>query len=305
MVRERPRFLFSFMQILRGKRALITGAGSGIGRAIALRLAGEGTDICLVGLDQAGLDETAREAAALGVRTLPLCCDVSKPAEISAAVEKLFAAWGGVEMLVNNAGVSHYGPTESMTPDHWERLLAINLYAPVHFIRLLLPELLRHPDSHLVNLVSMYGFFAVRKTAAYHTSKFALLGLTESLRAEYGPIGVGVTAVCPGFVTTDFIRRGTSSMPVGEPPLPPRWLCTTPECVAEKTVRAIYSNRRLVLLTPLAFGMYYFKRLAPGLLDWMQLIDRPRRTRKRLQRLAAESSGGKHAPPPPGPTAAG
>jgi 3-oxoacyl-[acyl-carrier protein] reductase len=277
------------MHTLRGKRALITGAGSGIGRAIALRLAGEGADVCLVDIDQEAMNGTARDAAALGVRTLPLRCDVREPAEIAAAVEELLAAWGGVEILVNNAGVSHYGPTDLMTPGQWERVLSINLHAPVHFIRLLLPALLRQPEAHLVNIVSMYGFFAVRKTAAYHATKFALLGLTESLRAEYGPIGIGVTAVCPGFVTTGLFRPGTASCPGDENPHPPRWLCTTPERVAEKTVRAIYRNQRLVLVTPLAFGMYYFKRLAPWLLDWVQNIDRGTRTRKRLRRLAAES----------------
>jgi short-subunit dehydrogenase len=250
-----------------------------------------------VDIDELAMSQTARDAAALGVRTLSLRCDVREPSEIAATVEQFLAAWGGVEILVNNAGVLHYGPTDLMTWDQWDRVLSINLLAQIHFIRLLLPALLREPEAHLVNVVSMFGFYVMRRIAAYNATKFAMLGLTESLRAEYGPIGVGVTAVCPGYVTTGLFCAGTTADPDDRKPHPPGWLCTTPEHVAEKTVRAIYRNRRLVVVTPLAVAMYYFKRFSPGLLDLLQNIDRRRRTRKRLRRLAAESSEGKNALP--------
>lgn len=278
------------MRTLRAKRALVTGAASGIGRAIALALAQEGADVCLVDVNEVGLVEVAQEIQDLGRRVLPIRCDISSSAEIASAVEELLAAWGGLEILVNNAGVLHYGPTHRMTQDHWERVMATNLLAPMHFIRLLLPTMLAQPEAHLVNVSSMYGYFATRKTAAYHASKFGLLGLTESLRAEYGPQGIGVTVVCPGYVTSHLFDAGSSSSENGEMRRPPAWACTTPEQVARKTIRAIYRNRRLVLATPLAYGAYYLKRFAPWLLDWIQHWGQARATRLRLERIEKQSA---------------
>ena len=253
-------------------------------------LAQEGADVCLVDVNEIGLAEIAREIQSLGQQALPICCDISSSEEITSAVEDLLVAWEGLDILVNNAGVLHYGPTHLMTQDHWDRVMAINLLAPMHFIRLLLPTLLSQPEAHLVNVSSMYGYFATRKTAAYHASKFGLLGLTESLRAEYGRQGIGVTAVCPGFVSSQLFDAGTTSNESGELRRPPAWACTTPEYVARKTIRAIYRNRRLVLATPLAYGAYYLKRFAPWLLDWAQHWGHSRATRLRLESIEKNSA---------------
>jgi short-subunit dehydrogenase len=280
------------MRQIRGKRALITGAASGIGRAIALALAEEGADVCLIDINERGLKSVASEAELRGVRALPILCDVSRKDEIVAAVNELQRTWGGLEILVNNAGVVHYGPTNQMSDDHWERILTINLLAPIHFTRLLFPILLREKEVHLVNVSSMYGYFATRNAAAYHTTKYALLGLTESLRAELSRQGIGVTAICPGFVATNLFDEGTAGDEYTKKPRPPRWLCTTPENVARKTIRAIYSNRRLVLATPFAYAMYYLKGFAPWLLDWAQHWGAFLATKKRLRRLAEENKQG-------------
>jgi NAD(P)-dependent dehydrogenase (short-subunit alcohol dehydrogenase family) len=273
------------MKSIRAKRVLVTGAASGIGRAIALALAQEGAIVCLVDIDDLGLQKTAKQIQGLGQRALPIHCDISQSDEISSAVTTALDTFGGLEILVNNAGVLHFGPTHLMTEEQWERVMAVNLLAPMHFIRLLLPTLLSQPEAHLVNVSSMYGFFATRRTAAYHASKFGLLGLTESLRAEYGRQGIGVTAVCPGFVKSQLFDTGTSSNENGELRYPPAWACTTPEHVARKTIRAIYRNHRLVLATPLAYGAYYLKRLAPWLLDWAQHWGRTRATQHRIESL--------------------
>jgi NAD(P)-dependent dehydrogenase (short-subunit alcohol dehydrogenase family) len=278
------------MRSIRGKRALVTGAASGIGRAIALALAKEGADVCLVDINEAGLEEVAEAIENLGVRALPIGCDVSRSEEIAAAVDELLETWGGLEILVNNAGVLHYGPTHRMTDDQWERVLAVNLLAPIHFTRLLLRTLLRQPEAHIVNVSSMYGLFATRKTAAYHATKFGLVGLTESLRAEYGRQGIGVTTVCPGFVRSNLFEAGTSSSRNGEIRNPPAWACTTAENVARKTIRAIYRNRRLVLVTPLAYAGHYLKRIAPWLLDWIQHWGQAHHTHQRLHPQGSSSA---------------
>jgi short-subunit dehydrogenase len=148
-----------------------------------------------------------------------------------------------------------------------------------------MPTLIRQPEGHLVNVSSIYGLYATRKTAAYHATKFGLVGLTESLRSEYSRLGIGVTSVCPGFVKSGLFEAGTSSHKSGEMKLPPDWCCTTPEQVANKTIRGIYRNKRLVLVTPLAYGMYYLKSFAPWLLDLVQHIGSSRTTRERLEKI--------------------
>ena len=273
------------MHTLRGKRALVTGAASGIGKAIALRLAREGCDVALVDIQQEALEAATQEVAAMSVRTLSLRCDVAKCEQIADAVRELLARWNGLELLVNNAGVVHFGPTESMSAELWDKLLAINLRAPIEFLRLLLPTLLKQPEAHIVNVASMYGLFATRKSAAYHATKFGLVGLSEALRAEYGRLGIGVTCVCPGFVPTNLFQAGTTGLADKDVPQPPAWLCTTAEHVAEKTVRGIYRDRRLVLVSWLAYGMYYLKRAAPWLLDWAQHWGRRKSTQKRWEKI--------------------
>jgi len=273
------------MKTLRGKRALVTGAASGIGRAIALELAREGADVALVDIDKPGLVEVASQIEELGPTATVLRCDVSRPKDIETAVEELLDADPRLEVLINNAGVAHYGPTHRMTVEQWHRVMAVNLLAPIHFCRLLIPTLRRQPEAHLVNVSSVYGLVAHRKTAAYHASKFGLVGLTESLRAEYGREGIGVTTVCPGFVRSGLFESGTSSRQSGEKRLPKAWYCTTAENVARKTIRGIYRNKRLVLVTPLAYGVHYLKRLAPWLIDWVQHVGAAHYTGKRLAKI--------------------
>jgi short-subunit dehydrogenase len=277
--------LDSDMKTIRGKRALVTGAAAGIGRAIALALAREGADLCLVDINEEGLLDVAKEIGQLGCRTLAIPCDVSQPAQIEAATETLLDTWGGLEILVNNAGVLLYGPTHRMSEDQWERMMAINLLAPIHFIRLLMPTLLGQPESHLVTVSSIYGLYATRKTAAYHAAKFGLVGLTESLRAEYSRQGIGVTTVCPGFVQSNLFDSGETSHKKVEMPQPPAWCCTTAERVATKTIRGIRRNQRLVLVGSVAYGAYYLKSLAPWLLDWIQHMRSSRHTAERLERI--------------------
>jgi NAD(P)-dependent dehydrogenase (short-subunit alcohol dehydrogenase family) len=140
---------------LQGKRALITGAASGIGREITLALASEGVDVWLVDIDALGLALIAAEIEQLGAVVMTSECDVSRPAEITRVVQALTAAWGGIDILVNNAGVAYYGPTENMSAEQWQWLLNINLLAPIQFTRELLPTLLSRPEAHLLNVCSI------------------------------------------------------------------------------------------------------------------------------------------------------
>ncbi|HXY34431.1 MAG TPA: SDR family oxidoreductase [Planctomycetaceae bacterium] len=257
------------MKSVLGKRALITGAASGIGREIALRLALEGADVWLLDVDLDGLQAVARDAQVCGVQAVPRRCDLTESAEISAAIAEILAEWGTVDILVNNAGVAFYGPTEKMTSEQWNWLLSINLLAPIQIIRELLPLMLQQAESHILNICSVAGLIAGPRAAAYHVSKFGLVGFTESLRAEYGRRGIGVTAICPGPVQTNLYKSAVSGSKRKPVPAPPGWLCATPAQIADVAVRAIQKNRRQVVITPVAHFLFNAKRFAPAIVDWV------------------------------------
>jgi len=273
------------MRDLHGKKALVTGAASGIGRAIALELAGHGVDVCLLDVDDQGLEETAEAVDQLGVSVATDHCDLLDPQQITASCRRILSHWGGLDILVNNAGVSYYGPTLNMEPHDWDRILGVNLHAPLQLTRELLPTLLDRPQGHILNMASICGLVGGDRLIAYQTTKFAIVGLTESLRAEFGRHGLGVTAVCPGPVLTNLL----TTTPTGgrkRLPVPPRWICSTPEHVARKSVQAIRRDRRLVLVGPLAHLLSHTKRWAPWLLDSLSRIGRRKRIRKKQQKYA-------------------
>jgi 3-oxoacyl-[acyl-carrier protein] reductase len=248
------------MKVIRGKKALVTGAASGIGRAIALALAREGADLFLLDIDAANLAGTAEAARRLGVSVIARVCDLTEPAQISAAVAALQAEWGGLNILINNAGISYYGATEAMSAEQWHSLMSVNLLAPIQLFRELLPLLSVAENAHLVNVCSMFGVMPWRKNAAYQASKQGLAGFTAALRAEYQRTHFGVTALCPGFVRTAMLDGHAKT---------PAFISTTPEVVAVKAIRAIRRNRGLVFVTPAAHIYWRFWRLAPGLVDWL------------------------------------
>jgi short-subunit dehydrogenase len=264
------------MKLLKGKRCLLTGAASGIGRALALELAHEGVHLYLLDIDAIGLQSVIDECRALGVVAVGRKCDLSQATQISASIADLLARWQYIDLLVNNAGVAFYGPTENMTGAQWDWLMSINLLAPLQITRELLRTLLSRGEAHILNVCSISGVVAGGRFNAYHTSKFGLVGFTEALRAEYKRRGIGVTNLCPGPVASNLYNRALSGreQPV---PNPPAWLAASPELVARRGVRGIKKNKRLVLVTPLARLLYWTKRLSPALLDNLNHISRKKR----------------------------
>jgi NAD(P)-dependent dehydrogenase (short-subunit alcohol dehydrogenase family) len=195
--------------------------------------------------------------------------DVASRDEVRQAVAAVIEQWGGLDILVNNAGIAYYGPTELMTEAQWDRLLAVNLHAPIQFTRELLPVLLARPEAHILNVCSVAGLVASPRLAAYHVSKFGLVGFSEALRAEFGSRGLGVTALCPGLVKTHLLDAAMTS-PGRAAPHVPRWACASPERVAVRAVRAIRRNQGLVPVTAMTHFLWAVKRLSPRLLDWIQ-----------------------------------
>jgi 3-oxoacyl-[acyl-carrier protein] reductase len=259
---------FQVMQAIRGKKALVTGAASGIGRALALALAREGADLYLVDRDEVQLAAAAREAQGLGVSVVARVCDLTQPSAITAMVQSVLSGGGALNILVNNAGVAYYGATHDMTAEQWERIMAVNLLAPIQLVRELMPTLLAQDEAHVVNVCSIFGLVPLRKGAAYQASKFGLVGLSAALRAEYGR-DIGVTALCPGFVRTPMLETFATGKPGQQRHAIPAWLCASPEQVAAVAIRAIRRNKGLVVITPAARVLWWMARLSPGLLDWV------------------------------------
>ncbi|MFN5897011.1 MAG: SDR family NAD(P)-dependent oxidoreductase [Planctomyces sp.] len=275
------------MKTLAGRTAFLTGAAAGIGRALARALAAAGCHLFLVDRDADGLRRLQDELSGSGVTVRSVVCDLADAVSVDRVVMRALEQTGGIDLLINNAGVCCYGPTDQMTQAQWDWQMSINLLSPIRITQALLPHLLLREDPHIVNMCSISGLVAGGRLAAYHTSKFGLVGYTEALRAEYGRRGVGVTAICPGPVRTNLYDSGQSLRDGTRVPLPPAWLCATAEQVAAATVRGILGDRRRVLVTPMAHGLSMLSRLAPWLIDFANRFSRNGR-RRRLEQVRAE-----------------
>lgn len=193
--------------MLKGKSALITGSLGGIGFATARALAELGCDVMLNGFAPADtIAEKVAEIAELGVRAAHHNADLRKPEEIAALIEVTNRAYGGPDILVNNAVVRYFGAVENFAPEHWDEALAVNLSAPFHTIRLALPNMKSKGWGRIVNMASIYGMFATVNRIDYITTKTALIGLTRAVALEVARTDITCNAICPGTVLTPAIE---------------------------------------------------------------------------------------------------
>ena len=189
---------------LAGQVALITGAGRGIGAAIARQLAALGSTTVLCGRTQSSLEETARTIHELGGRTEVIPCDVTVLHQLEYAATRVESTFGRVDVLVNNAGVGGFSELlHALPPDQWDRILNTNLRGVYYAIRAFAPLMIRARSGHIINISSLAGKNALPKGAAYAASKWGLNGLTYSVAEELRPHNVRVSVICPGSVDTE------------------------------------------------------------------------------------------------------
>jgi len=288
------------MKDLNGKRALITGGAGGIGGCIARDLAREGVDLILVDIAEDRLAAAADECRALGVAVDTLTCDLTRPADITAMARRVIDEMGGIDILINNAGLIHYGPTDEMPAEARENLLAVNLAAPMQLTCEFLPHMRRRYEAHIVFMSGMYGLLSVPRTAAYHATKFGLVGWSESLHREYSRYGLGTTVVCPGFIRTDMSKQKPGGFKGRNIPKVPDWALGSPEEVSAKTVRGIKRNSRRVLVNWVAYLGAYVARFAPWLADVVYLFGKRRKMRQRLRSFRAREAETRATPKAPG-----
>ena len=191
------------MESLTGKTALITGAGKGIGKAIALAVAAEGVHVGLVARTEKDIRAVAGEITARGVKAAYAAADVSNRSEIESAVEKIKGSLGEIDILVNNAGTGTFGKFLELEPEVWEAQIKINVFGVYYTTRAVLPSMIERKAGDIINISSTAGKTGAATTSAYSASKFAVFGLTESLMQEVRKHNIRVTAMAPSTVVTD------------------------------------------------------------------------------------------------------
>jgi len=257
---------------LDGKTVLVTGAGSGIGRATAMLCAARGANLAICDIDQAGLAETASSARRLGREVFAQPLDVGAREQMQAFADSIHERVDAVDLLVNNAGVGLGAAFLDTELVDWDWIVAINVMGVVHGCHMFVPRMVaRGRGGHVVNLSSAAGYFANPALSAYTSTKFAVLGLSEALRIELRPHRIGVTAVCPGLINTPITR--TSRMRG-------RWADDAsrerivrlyerrnygPDRVAGRILRAVGRDSPVMPVTAEAWAQYVLTRLAPPL----------------------------------------
>ncbi|MFN2747441.1 MULTISPECIES: 3-ketoacyl-ACP reductase [Bacillus] len=191
------------MQSLQNKTALITGGARGIGRAAAIALAKEGVHIGLIGRTTANLEKAAEELKPFGVKVSVSTADVKDLKAVESAVQSIKGELGQIDILINNAGIGGFAGFLEQTPEEWESIIQVNLMGVYNVTRAVLPEMVERKAGDIINISSTAGQRGAAGTSAYSASKFAVLGLTESLMQEVRKHNIRVSALTPSTVATD------------------------------------------------------------------------------------------------------
>ncbi|AMQ01320.1 3-ketoacyl-ACP reductase [Pedobacter cryoconitis] len=226
------------MESLKGKNALITGAGKGIGRALAIALAQEGVNVGLIARTEADLESVAKELKAFNVHAAIATADVASIDSVNAAVAKIKTELGVIDVLINNAGISSFGSFMELEPARWEEIVKVNLFGAYYVTRAVLPEMIDRRTGDIVNISSTAGQRGAAVTSAYSASKFALIGLSESLMQEVRKHNIRVTTLTPSTVATDMAKD--LNLTDGNPDK-----VMQPEDLAELVVSQLKLNRRV------------------------------------------------------------
>ncbi len=263
------------MKDFAGRVAAITGAGSGIGRALAEQLARRGTHLALADIDETGLAETVARCEGTGVKVSSARVDVADRAAVEAWAADVVADHGKVDLVINNAGVALGATVEGVSYEDFEWLMNINFWGVVHGTKAFLPYLKANGEGHIVNMSSVFGLISVPAQSAYNSAKFAVRGFTDSLRMELEAeqCGVSSTTVHPGGVRTNIARNARMDPSVASMARDAedfdKIAVTTPKRAARQILRAVEHDKRRALIGPDAKVIDLIARLPAG---WYQKV---------------------------------
>ncbi len=271
------------------KYAIVTGAASGLGRAMAVALAGRGWHVALADVNEAGSQETLVLVRAAGGAGQVESLDVTKPDEWRALADKLKATWPSLDLLINNAGVGVGGEVGQLSLDDWHWIININLWGAIYGCHTLIDWMKQNPrGAHIVNIASMAAIVSAPGMAPYNMTKAGMVSLSETLYGELKPHNIGVTAVCPAFVPTNILHNGrfaTDRQRVMAGRLMSKSRLTADE-LAQRVLRAI-DRKQLYVFAPLVSQVFWrLKRFMPMVL--LKLVARSHRVEMAAAERAAK-----------------
>lgn len=251
-------------------RVLITGGASGLGRAMALRFARDGRRVAIADVNEERMIEAAQAVEAAGGEALTIQCDITSDEDARAAGETIRDAWGGLDVLVNNAGVASAGTVVDTSLDDWRWMIDINLLGAVRMCQAFVPMMKQQCAGHVINVASVAGIAQSPGMASYNVAKAGIIALSETLSNELKGYDVGVTVVCPSFFVTNLLEsfRGPET---GAKDKATRWMQRsnlTADDIAESAVRAMEKGELFAFGHFEAGLTYHFKRLLPGVFHW-------------------------------------
>lgn len=251
---------------LEGKRAVVTGGASGLGRELCLELARRGWRVGVVDIDEVGCKETARMVERAGGSGEAYVADVGRPEEVRAFAGRFFGSWGGVDLLVNCAGVVAMGLFETVPLEDWHWVMDANLYGVVHGCSEFVPRMKARGAGHVLNIASIAGPMSQAEWAPYSVSKAGVISISETLRVELAGSGVGVTVACPIYFDSRLpvTMRYTDSWQKDYFETAARFARMPTARVAAKIIRAVDRNRLYVVPQPSAKLLFAVKRAAPS-----------------------------------------
>lgn len=268
------------MKDFRGKVVVITGAGSGIGKATALAFAKEGALLHITDVNQDRLDKAAKEIKAVGAQVTTYLVDSGDRAAMEQFAKEVFAKAGRVDVLHNNAGIGMGGKIEEIPLEHWERIVRINFWGVVYGIHFFLPGMIAQGGGHIVNTASGAGLIGVAGCAHYCSTKFAVVGLSEVMNQELPRYNIYTTALCPGVIRTNIVQDAVFQAKTEKDKDLKAWAIKTfdligvsPNKVGQAVLKAV-RKRRAVQVVP-AWHMYpvwFLKRLSVSLYQFLARV---------------------------------
>lgn len=253
---------------MRNKVVVITGAGSGIGRATAHAFAAEKTKLLLADISEPRINSVVKEIEELGAEVVGKVVDVSDKSQVEELAKFALETYGQVDILHNNAGIGYGGPLEIFPLEDWEKIVGINLWSVVYGVKFFLPHMIERRLGHIVNTASGAGLCGLAGLGAYTATKQAVVGLSSVLRAEVRRYNIGVSTICPGVIKTNIVHDGKQTL------LPTAKIDQEkmaafydkygwpPERVARAVIKAVKKNKGIVPVGPETWAMWYLRRIS-------------------------------------------